>query len=56
MEKGELAPITGYLREHIHRYGASKNMEELCQEITGEELNPVYYTRYLREKFETIYG
>ncbi|MDI9241665.1 carboxypeptidase M32 [Fusibacillus kribbianus] len=56
LEKGELAPVTGYLREHIHRYGASKNMEELCQELTGEELNPVYYTRYLREKFETIYG
>lgn len=51
LRKGDLDIITGYLREHIHRFGASKGMEELLSEITGEKLNPEYYIDYLKNKY-----
>lgn len=53
--KGELAPITGWLGENIHQYGRLKTPGTLIKDITGEELNPVYLTNYLQEKFEKIY-
>ncbi len=51
LRAGELDWISGYLREHIHRFGASKGMEELLTEITGEKLNPGYYIEYLKKKY-----
>ncbi|MCI9067786.1 MAG: carboxypeptidase M32 [Lachnospiraceae bacterium] len=48
---GDLDRISGYLREHIHRYGASKGMEELLCEVTGESLDPKYYLEYLKKKY-----
>ena len=52
---GNLAPITGWLNENIHRYGALKTPGRLIQDITGEPLNPAYLTNYLERKFEEIY-
>ena len=50
LRKGDLDRISGYLRERVHRFGASKGMEELLLEITGEGLNAEYYIEYLRKK------
>lgn len=47
--------IASWLRERIHKYGASRSMEELLKEITGEPLNPVYYTDYLKRKYGGLY-
>ena len=30
-------------------------MEELLKEVTGEPLNPVYYTDYLKRKYGGLY-
>lgn len=55
LEEGNLAPIREFLKEHIHKYGGSKNTRELLQETTGEDFNPEYYIAYLTEKFTELY-
>ena len=55
VEKGDFKPIVGWLNEKIHQYGALKSPGELMKEATGEDLNPQYFTTYLKKKFKTIY-
>jgi carboxypeptidase Taq len=56
VSKGELAPLREWLREKIHIHGKQFTASGLVKEVTGEELNPNYYTQYLQEKFSSIYG
>ena len=51
LRRGDMDQISGYLREHIHRFGASKGMEQLLLETTGEGLDPRYYLEYLKKKY-----
>lgn len=53
--EGNIAAITKYLNENIHKYGKMKNTDQLLKDITGETLNPDYYIRYLKEKYTKIY-
>lgn len=55
LRDGKPGMIASWLRERIHKYGASRSMEELLKEITGEPLNPVYYTDYLKRKYGGLY-
>lgn len=55
LENGNLMPIREYLREHIHSFGSTKNMNELLVAMTGEPLNAEYYTKYLTEKYTKLY-
>lgn len=55
LENGNLMPIREYLREHIHCFGSTKNMNELLTAMTGEPLNADYYTQYLTEKYTKLY-
>ena len=55
LEQGEIGKITSWLRERIHVYGASRSMEELLKELTGEKLDPCYYTEYLEKKYRSLY-
>lgn len=55
LESGKLMPIREYLREHIHCFGSTKNMNELLVAMTGEPLNADYYTKYLTEKYTKLY-
>lgn len=55
LKEGNLTPIREYLNNHIHRYGATKNTNELLKEMMDEELNADYYVQYLTEKFNTLY-
>jgi len=56
IEKGDFSKILRWLREHIHKYGKTYSSEEFCKRITGEGLNPVYFTHYLKDKYKEIYG
>lgn len=51
-----LRPLADWLKEHLHRYGASKFPKELIRIATGEEFSPRYYVEYLTEKYRTLYG
>lgn len=55
LESQNLSPILDYLRKNIHRYGSTKNMNELLMEATGEPLNADYYIDYLTEKYTSLY-
>lgn len=56
LERGELKIIREWLKEKIHRYGKLKTPKEIMLSVTGEELNPVYYIEYLKNKYENIYN
>jgi len=55
LENGKLISILDWLRENIHKYGASKTASELALDITGEKLNPEYFKEYLENKYTQIY-
>ena len=50
-----IKPIQEYLKENIHRFGESKNTQELLMETTGEGFNPEYYVDYLANKYSALY-
>lgn len=56
LRTGRLDVIRDYLREHIHRYGKTKNSRQILRELTGEEFDPMYYVNYLKDKFGRLYG
>lgn len=52
---GRLAEVTGWLSEHIHRFGSLKKPLEILNDATGEGPNPDYLTDYLTKKYSDIY-
>ncbi len=56
IKQGDFGIILGWLRENIHQYGSIFTAEELCINATGEPLNPVYCSKYLENKYRSIYG
>jgi len=56
IEKGDLKPLLGWLRENVHRYGAMYEPQELIERITGKALDSAYFVRYVKDKFGAIYG
>ena len=53
--KGDIAAITAWLREHIHRFGSLKKPAALFEDACGK-FDPKYFARYLTEKYSKIYG
>lgn len=56
IRSGDLRPITGWLEEHIWKYGKLYDPMELLEKALGEPFDPRYFTDYLEEKFTRIYG
>lgn len=54
--RGEFAPLLGWLREHVHRYGRKYLPNELIQKATGEPLSARYYLEYLKGKYGELYA
>ncbi len=55
LKEGNLVPIREFLRDSIHKYGATKNTNEILQDVCGEKFNPDYYINYLKEKYTKLY-
>jgi carboxypeptidase Taq len=53
---GNLKVILDWLRSNIHVHGAAMTANELCEQVTGETLNPQYFIDYLEAKFGEIYS
>jgi carboxypeptidase Taq len=49
--RGEFAPLRNWLREHLYRYGGIYTPRDLLRRVTGSDLDPEPYLRYLRTKF-----
>jgi len=56
IRSGDFTKILGWLRENIHQHGMIYPASELCKRVTGEDLNPSYFTDYLETKYGGIYG
>ena len=53
---GGIDAIREYLKKNIHQYGKLKTSRQILKDVTGEDFNPEYYVRYLKEKYTRIYG
>ncbi len=54
--KGDLKTLREWLRKHIHRHGKLYSAENLALAVTGEKLNPDYFSAYIRAKYGPLYG
>jgi carboxypeptidase Taq len=52
---GEFGDLLSWLRQHVHRFGAKYEPQELVQKITGSKINPQPYLRYLQDKYRELY-
>ncbi len=48
-------PIRIWLEENVHRWGSVYPPNELIRRATGEELNPDYFKKHVKERYERIY-
>ena len=55
IKAGDLKPVSGWLKEHVHRHGEVLEPRELLIQSTGEPFNPQYYVDYLDKKFTELY-
>lgn len=53
--KGDMAAITAWLREHIHRFGSFKKPNSIFEDACGK-FDPRFFADYLTEKYSKIYG
>jgi carboxypeptidase Taq len=56
ISRGELTPLLEWLRDKVHKHGRRYTSEELCQQITGQKLDPQKFFRYAAEKYREVYG
>ena len=54
--RGELMPLREWLRENVHRQGKRYRANELIKVVTGRDLSPEPFVRYLHAKYEPLYG
>lgn len=55
LESGHFEKITEWLEQNVHRYGASKTMREIVEEVSGKPFDPHIYTNYLKDKYTKLY-
>lgn len=56
LEKRDISEMAKWLKDHLHKYGASKKPKELLKLATGEDFDPNYYVDYLIDKYSRLYG
>lgn len=56
IEKGEITPLVKWLRKNIHMQGKKYTPNELILKVTGEELSPEYFMKYIKSKYSLIYN
>ena len=55
VSRGDLSGITGWLREHIHKYGGMMEPADIVKNACGD-FDPTVYTDYLTKKYSELYG
>lgn len=56
VERGEFAPLLGWLRRHVHEVGRRKLATEIVEDATGKTPDSEPYLRYLESKYGELYG
>ncbi|HUO42228.1 MAG TPA: carboxypeptidase M32, partial [Methylomirabilota bacterium] len=52
IRRGDMGPIKMWLKENIHKWGATYSPKELQTKALGDVYNPEYLVRYLEEKYQ----
>ncbi|MCS7071747.1 MAG: carboxypeptidase M32, partial [Anaerolinea sp.] len=52
---GRFDTLLGWMRRNIHVHGRKFTSDELTRRLTGESVQSVYYTRYLKDKYGALY-
>jgi carboxypeptidase Taq len=55
-KRGDFASLKGWLNDRVHRPGRRYPPAQLCQRITGRSLEHAPLVRYLRAKYQPLYG
>jgi carboxypeptidase Taq len=56
ISRGDTSAVLAWLRMNVHAQGSRYTPGELVKKVTGQELDPVWFEKYLREKYSKIYG
>ncbi len=56
LKNGDIAPITAWLNEHIHRLGNLYDPRDLLKRATGEDFDPSYYVAHLKKVIADLLG
>ncbi len=56
IEAADFAPLTEWLREHLHRLGRMFTPKETLERVVGGPIDPEPYIAYLREKVGAVHG
>jgi carboxypeptidase Taq len=49
--RGELAPLVGWLREHVHGQGRRLGMQALFEQVTGSPLGVAAFKAHLEHRY-----
>jgi len=49
--RGEMAPLAGWLREHVHSQGSRLGFQDLLRHATGKPLDPGDFMDHLRSRY-----
>lgn len=55
IEAGNLMPLRRWLEQKIHRWGRMFTPDHLARRVTGSEVDPEPFMRYLEEKYGALY-
>ena len=51
--QGDLAPLTGWLRTHVHGIGSLLGFNDMLREATGKPLDPLDFQTHLTARYLT---
>ncbi|MGE0419472.1 MAG: carboxypeptidase M32, partial [Acetobacteraceae bacterium] len=51
LAQGDLAPLLGWLRRHVHGKGSLLGFNDLLRQATGRSLDPACFERHLTERY-----
>jgi carboxypeptidase Taq len=55
IRSGDFSELLAWLREKVHQHGAKYDPQEMVKKITGSNISPEPYLRYLKKKYTDIY-
>ena len=55
LKSGDLSPVTGWLKDNVHKYGRLLTDDEILKRSTGKAFDPSHYGMYLERKYRSLY-
>ena len=56
VKNGDFATLLQWLRKKVHIHGRRYTSQELCERITGQNLDAAFFMRYATEKYAGVYN